>query len=280
MINIHIDQLVSDAIMSLATREAFEGMLNNIATAAEAKWKSLARQGLSGQSRETYLNGIQPIEVQHNSRVITLVGVLPNLLEQGQDPYDMRETLLGASSRLRRKALAGGYYGRVPFRHGTPGSVGMAGTPMGRQYGPTGPISRAHGNRMTEDAAESLGQKIHKAAKRLKGSTTPQPGAKTKWGQRLPAGMAPRLAHRPVARPTGVNIHKTDIFAGMVRVRHTYEKATQSQYMTFRTISTNSTTGWHHPGIEARHFAEEVQDYVKEVAPKIIRAAIRGAMGG
>lgn len=278
MIDIAIEQLVPNTLLNLASKEVFEELLTNIATAAQAKWMSLARQKLSGQSREAYLNGIQPIEVTVGSRVITLVGWLPNAIEQGQDPYDMRTTLLGPKSRLRRLAAGGGVYGRVPFRHGTPGTVGMAGAPMGRQYGPTGPESRAIGDRMTTGAARSMGERIYKAAKRLKGSIQKGVGGKTKWGGRLPKGMAPKLLPDKLQRPTGINIHKTDIFAGMVRVRHTYEKATQPKYMTWRTISTNNPEGWHHPGIEARHFAEQVRDYVVETAPKIIRAAIRGSL--
>lgn len=278
MIEVMIDQLVPNTLMSLATGEVFEAMLTNIATAAQAKWGALARRNLSGQSRETYLNGIQPIEVDIGSRVITLVGWLANAIEQGQDAYDMRDTLLGPKSRLRCKAAGGGFYGRVPFRHGGPGTAGMAGAPMGRQYGPTGPMSRAVGDRMTAQDARSMGEKIYKAAKRIKGTIQKGPGGKTKWGGRLPKGLAPKLLPEELQRPTGINIHKTDIFAGMVRVRHTYEKATQTQYMTWRTISTNNPEGWHHPGIEARNLAEQVRDYVIDVAPKIIRAAIGGAL--
>jgi hypothetical protein len=278
MIEISIDQLVPNTLMSLATGEVFEAMLTNIATAAEAKWGALASQNLSGQSRETYLKGIQPIEVEVGSRVITLVGWLANAIEQGQDPYDMRDTLLGPKSSLRRKAAGGGYYGHVPFRHGTPGTAGMAGTPMGRQYGPTGPASRAVGDRMTTQDAASMGKRIHKAAMRLEETIQKGPGGKTEWGGRLPKGMAPKLLPSQLQRPTGINIHKTDIFAGMVRTRHVYEASTDPMYMTWRTISSKNPEGWHHPGIEARHLAEQVRDYVIEVAPKIIRAAIGGAL--
>ncbi|MHC5035100.1 MAG: hypothetical protein ACYTFZ_08695 [Planctomycetota bacterium] len=280
MIDIAIDQLVPQAILNLGDRHTIEGILTNLATAAQAKWRALARQRLDGHTREAYLNGIQPIEVEVNARVITLVGWLPNAVEQGQEAYDMRDTLLGPKSRLRRVAASGGLYGNVPFRHQGPGTEGLHGSPMGRQYGPTGPESRGAGNRMSEESAKSLGQTIYKHAKRLKGSITPEPNAKTKWGQRLPRGLAPRLVDKPLRRPTGINKHKTDLFAGMVRVRHTYEKKTDTQYMTFRTISTKVTTGWHHPGIEARHLAEDVRDYIEEIAPAVIRAAIRGALGG
>lgn len=48
------------------------------------------------------------------------------------------------------------------------------------------------------------------------------------WGSRLPAGLAPML------KPS----HKTDPYAGMVRM-----KTDKSRYLTFRTMSENST-GW------------------------------------
>ena len=119
---------------------------------------------------------------------------------------------------------------------------------------------------MEGSAAAAMGTRVYEHAKKLKGSATRQPGAATSWGGRLQAGMAPKLAEH----------HKTDIFAGMVRSRHLYEKTTQTQYTTWRTISTRVQTGWRHPGIEARGLARSVEDWLRETAPRAVQLILKG----
>ena len=89
---------------------------------------------------------------------------------------------------------------------------------------------------------------------------------------RLEPGLAPKLKDH----------HKTDIFAGMIRERKTYEETTQSQYFTFRTISTDmtdedgnrvpATEGWRRGPITGRNYAQEVAKFVGKIAK---RAAIK-----
>jgi hypothetical protein len=284
MIDIQVEDVVFQSLEGLQTVAAVETLLTNLAEAARAKWMAVARTSLGPQTREAYLNGIQEIEVEPGLRIITLTGWLPNAIENGIEGFDMRKTLLlNPRSRLRRPMKGGGWYGNVPFRHGTPGSRGLSGTPMGSAYAPPGHLSRRVGSGMYENEAKKLGKDIHKAAKAL-GETvrvTPEgrrrtslvaPSRKTIWGERLKpwtAGAGKLRTH-----------HKTDIYAGMVRVRHTYEKATQAKYMTWRRISTRVSTGWRHPGITARNLVDEVESYIRKLAPKLVAAAVREAMGG
>jgi hypothetical protein len=47
-------------------------------------------------------------------------------------------------------------------------------------------------------------------------------------------------------------IHKSNIFDGLTKITHSYKKATQSQYVTFRRVSNNSdSNSWIHPGFSA-----------------------------
>lgn len=271
MIEIAISQMIPESLTALAG-SVMESLLDDVAEMARAKWMALARTELTS-SREAYLNAIQPIEGSEGERTIRLVGWLANAVEQGIEGFDLRDTLLGPRSRLRHVAADGSAYGRVPFRHAGPGGAGLHGQPMGRQYGPTAEHSRGLGGLMSAEQARSMGENIYRAAKALDQTTSFQGGKTlhgTAWGGRLPAGLAPKLAEH----------HVTDIFAGMVRVRHTYQKATQTQYMTWRTISERITRGWYHPGITARNLAERVRDHVEDRLPKIIRAAVSGALKG
>lgn len=217
-----LEDLIPPELMALLTQDVTNEILATVAEAARVEWIRLAGKELFTTKRD-YIAGIQKPEFQPGVATISLVGQLPNVLEHGQDSYDMRDTLLGddvplvpPGQRGKHETEDGEQYRAVPFRHGTPTSGGAVGVPMGRAYGP-----------MLGEEAMQLGKDIYREAKKLS-ATTSQPGAGTEWGGRLEAGLAPKLkAH-----------HAVDIYAGMVRQRKTYKSTTQTQYTTFRTIST------------------------------------------
>jgi hypothetical protein len=196
-------------------------------------------------------------------RSIALVGWLANAVETGWPLTNLRETLLrnsrsGTGGGVKISA-AGNRYRSIPFRHGTPGSSGQAGAPMGQRYGPQGGASFAHAaaGQMDRGQAAQLGKRIYDMAKRLKP------------GQQMPKGHAPLLAPW----------HRTDLFAGMRKTRKTYGKTTQSTYQTFRTISEANPTGWIHPGIQGRQLAPQVEEHIRTIIPATIGAAIKAALG-
>jgi len=277
LIDIEMDSRIPQTLSAMLGETFVERMLSDVAAGARNEWIRLARQRLHS-SKEAYVDGIQPVEVLPRMRVIALVGWLPNAIENGAEPYDMRETLLGPGSTIRRQGKKGAY-ASVPFRHGTPGSRGQSGTPMGAAYGPTHSGSRRAGDLMSPQGARELGTRIYDMAKRLSPTKVGQ-GQRTRWGERLPAGFAPLLRGANPAHPDPRmrQGHKTDIYAGMVRERHTYEKATQTQYMTWRTISEASPQGWIHPGIEAHHLVDQVSAYVDRIVPRVISAAVDAAL--
>lgn len=267
MINIDITDRVPPVMQALLSDQAMETVLSDVASSAHAKWITLAQNAL-GQSRATYLAGIQDVKSEPGLRTITLVGWLPNAIENGLDSYDMRTTLLGPNAKNRRQRAGGGWYAHVPFRHQTPGTVGALAAPMGRAHGPRGGMGRGLEGSYTKQGAAALGKRIGKAAKKLGTFRDPKTGKMRQ--QRLPAGMALKLGRWLSSGRSGGQFyqeHKTDIYAGMIHSR----KPGHEQYVTFRTISSKSGDGWIHPGIEARHLAEQVGDFVERIAPRVIQ---------
>jgi|WetSurMetagenome_2_1015567.scaffolds.fasta_scaffold32790_2 hypothetical protein len=265
----------------LENLDLVEVVLDDIASSAHAKWIRLAQTDLK-TSRQSYIEGIQEVESQPGQRTIALVGWLANAVENGLDPFDLRETLLGPNAKNRHPILAsvvrglpkvrtGGWYANVPFRHGTPGSTGLAGQPMGSPYGPRGDMSRAAGGVMTAGQATAFGQAVYAAAKALQTKTASRKGAT------LPSSQG-----GPLLRPH----HTTGIYTGMSRTRKPYvnvqtgKTTTQPQYGTFRRISTSNPSGWLHPGIEPHGFAEQVNQHVERIAPTVIAQAIKAALDG
>jgi hypothetical protein len=259
---ITVGEGIEEASFASLAPDLVEVVLRNILDSARAFWIKRAGETLSSGRRD-YINGIQPVRISGSVGTIALVGAFPLMIEEGASPYDMHTTLLGPNvpvvpvgSGMKGKHQGKkGFYRAIPFRHQSPTSIGQGGgAPMGSQYAGHPAVANA----------QKLGKAVYKEARKL-GASTGMPGGPTTWGDRLPEGLAPKLKE----------LHTTDIFAGMVRLEKTYEKATQSTYMTFRTISDAVPSKFHHPGIEAHHIADEVQDFVDEVAP-LAFAALAG----
>jgi hypothetical protein len=261
--NFTVDQL------ALLTKDVVSTLLDNIMQSARNHWIKIAKEDDSHLKLD-YLRGIQPINVNNRKGTwtVSLVGELPHLLEDGSPELDMRDTLLGPNVPVvplgdRGKHLSKNkqFYRAIPFRHTGPSSGSVVGQAMGSAYQGMLGIKEA----------KKLGRKVFKNARELGESTTERISSfyKTAWGDRLKAGAGGvgKLKEH----------HTTDIYAGMVRLSKTYEKATQSQYMTFRTISTAKRVGWIRKPIEARHYAEKVRLFVDDLLPKAIHAFIEAS---
>jgi len=259
VIEIDLSELVEPALwLEALGAEIEEVVLDLLSSAARAKWEKLAGERLRSTA-QTYIQGIQHVESEPGRRVITLLGWLPVAIERGLDPFDMRTTLLGPNASKRRPDGKGGWYANVPMRHGTPGTTGLVGSPMGQPYGPRGEHSRALTGGMTAAAAEAMGKAIYRRALKLKG------------GKSLPEKHG-----GPLLAPH----HTTGIYTGARRDRKTYQASTGTQYVTFRRISTANPRGWMHPGITARNLSAEVVQHVGRITAATIQGILHGASGG
>lgn len=235
--------------------EAMRERVVALAEMVRAEWIRLAQQNL-GTSAADYIAGIQPVEVDGNWAHIHLIGELPNAIENGMGPYDMKPGLLAGPNAKTTKS--GAKYNTVPFRHGTPGTTGKrVGAPM--------PIT----GKTAKGKPTSL---IYNAGKRLKISSE-KPGGGTAWGGRTGNfggyGMRTMLPVKD-GRP-GAYAWKSSPYAGMVKVAKTYNTKTQHQYVTFRRVSENSDpNAWWHPGIKARKLVNTVHAYITETVKRII----------
>jgi hypothetical protein len=264
-----------DLVAGLSQNQIDE-LMANIGNAARSEWIRLASQDRSS-FRYDYIQGIMPVETYPGAAVIALVGDVAHMLEDGYPRrVDLRDILLGqdvplarAGGRGKKQNAEGGFYRSIPFRHTTPGSVeAPRGKTAGQEMG-----SFYRGNDTVPDA-KKLGRAIHRKAKALKpyGNPYGESGVKPKE-MRLPEGLAPVGANPETGTP-----HKTDIYAGMIRQEKVYDKATQSTYTTFRTISTSvRDESWIRSPITARHYAEKVSAYVQKIAGEAVAALLEEA---
>ncbi len=237
----------------------FDAMRERVAALAEmtrSEWIRLAQQNL-GTSAINYIGGIQPVEVDGNWCHIHLVGELPNAIENGMAPYDMKPGLLaGPNAKVNPKT--GTRFNTVPFRHGIPGTTGKrVGMPMPF----TGTTKAGKPNSI-----------IYNAAKKLKVSSE-LPTGKTAWGGKTgDFGGYGQRSQLPVkkGRP-GAYTWKSSPYAGIYRIGKFYSQKTQYQYTSFRRVSDNSDpNSWWHPGIRPRHLVNQVHSYINGIVENLV----------
>ncbi|HEY5553009.1 MAG TPA: hypothetical protein VIK52_14045 [Opitutaceae bacterium] len=258
LLKVDVSKIAAGVLGRLPTPDDRARALRGLAAAAMHFWKRQALEKLRSTSRD-YIAGLQE-DVQSGKAVLTLVGVLPNLIEQGFKGGDMRTYMLNGP-RVKR-SQDGSRYLTVPFRHGTPGTTG-------RNVGHVMPVS------------------IYQAAKKLAG-TVSRPGAgvggsagrAVLYGERLNAsspGASPQ-ARRILLRKEK-SWHATSIYTGMIREEKQFAKAKQTTgYTTFRTLSEKvkrADEHWLHPGIQARAFASDTVRYVGRIAKDIIASSVK-----
>ena len=264
------------------------GRVRRLAHMARTEVVRLAKRHLHTSEAE-YVRGIQPVEFRVTGNratgVIFLRGTFPNMVEDGADPWNLRKTLLKPGGKVRRSAK-GHLYRSIPFRHMGPDAGGKNAPPVGQAYAAEGQrdTSRAFRGRLSAAEARTMGRAVWRRAQKLEASKG-TPGGGVQPGGRLDVSDIAG-ANEPLRRR-----HAAPLYAGMVRQQKTYRRATQSQFVTFRTISNNPATmrydtqtqfkgynvmgntasvNWMHPGIEARGLFAKADTYVQRIAGAIL----------
>lgn len=242
MIPIIIDTrgLVSEFALS---REEIDSMMSFTVKGITARfatlWEEQAKKNLKS-SRKQYVRSLYVGEKGRFKGFVTLRGRLPNMIEQGASAFDMKT---GFAQSSKRKINGTDWYLTIPFRWSTPSALGE---------------SEVFTNRMPDE--------IYSIAKKISGTTSQRGSGTVRTGEQVKMGDIPSPYDIPKVRPevAGTNKafeeyrHKTSIYEGIGRSSKTYESATQSQYVSFRRVSSKSDPlSWIHTGIEAKKFADE-----------------------
>lgn len=134
-IQVHIKGLegLSDSIMQ-GVNSAIYKSINDSLLVIRDSWQEKAQQKLNS-TRADYLLGLSSDSIRYpfdnNPMVgaVVLMGKFPNMLEEGFQPYDMKDGF--ANSSKKRASKKGGWYLNIPIRHSTPGRY-QHGPPMPR----------------------------------------------------------------------------------------------------------------------------------------------------
>lgn len=236
-IAIDINDLINEFSLPKNTADFItESVVEEVTTEIYRNWRLEAANRLNS-TRDEYINGLQIVRNSQFSRTIKLNGQMPNMIESGANPFDMKEGFQKSSKvKYSTKTDAQGnvtvsWYLTIPFRHATPGAIG-------------------------ENSAFSsvMPEEIHQSAQSA-------PAGKSIGN--LPAGFDIPQSRAAIVIPKA-NIdfpaytHKSSIYAGMVRNETAYDKTVQNSYSTFRRVSSNSDpNSWIHKGIQAYNLLDK-----------------------
>lgn len=226
---------LSAAVIDMLT----ETCVNAVTAVVFANWEALAKQKLHATLPE-YTQHLIKVDKGRFAKQIVLTGVLPNMIEQGASAFDLKEgfkksqkvryTIPVYNSKGKQIHKGGDWYLTIPFRIGTPGTLGQAGF--------TG--------EMPQEIYDAMKKKV---AGGLTAKEIPSP-------YNVPQSRAAIVENGQVL--FGAYQHKNSIYEGLTRRTAQYAKTTQNTYGTFRRAGANSDpTSWIHKGIKAYNLAEQ-----------------------
>lgn len=111
-------------------QEVVDRALNAVMNYARAAIVKTAQERLSPSTAQTYIRGVmdgRSISLTQGSAVLTLVGKLPNMFEEGASSWDIKEAMLRKATKRTKK---GEPYVDVPLDHGAPGTSGKPAMPV------------------------------------------------------------------------------------------------------------------------------------------------------
>lgn len=230
-IKIDISDFISEWNLTVEETDTLvSSILEEIGERFADSWRNKAGQELH-QTKKEYQRGIYIERPDANSVVIGLKGWLPNAVEKGIEPFDMKSEGFSKSPKRKFKK-GGGWYLTIPFRIGTPGIVAESSI-----FSTVMPAS------------------VHKVAKeRLSSGRQKSLSVSDLPKEFQVKGVRPEVKNKITGQVFSEYQHKNPIFEGMQKSN----KEGHSHYTTFRRVSDLSDpNSWIHTGIIAHNLMEK-----------------------
>lgn len=221
-VSIDITDFVSKWSLTMEQTDLLaSAILSEVATNFANEWSNIAGKELK-QTKQEYQKAIYINQIDNYNIIVGLNGTLPNMIEKGADPFDMKDGFKESSKKKSKKG--GGWYLTIPFRFATPTSVAE---------------SAIFSNKMP--------QEVYEVAKKL--------GDR----EQIKIKDLPVQFQIPQMRKSlpqfGDYIHKNPIHEAIQKKQ---DSTGRSQYVSFRRVSDLSDeNSWIHTGIIARNLAEK-----------------------
>lgn len=213
--------------------------VKEITAAFAQEWENQASQNLHS-SRNLYMRSIIVSDPGQFKGAVELVNDVPNMIESGKPPYDMKPALL--NGKKAKTGKNGKKYNTVPYSIGTPDAL-------------------------EENFSTIMPEAVYEAVKSKPQDIPIVGGVRT---QGLTKDEIPEQYREPQSKlVTVINTkfdaewkkytHKSSIYEGIIRQKSNVTG--QNSYMSFRRVSENSDPlAWIHPGFVAMNLAEKAYD--------------------
>jgi hypothetical protein len=210
--------------------------LRRIALVVVALWRSEAQAHGLKSTLALYKRGVQIRTLTDSYVIVTLKGLVPNMIERGTPPHDMRNYLLktrrAGASPIRRNKQG------KPYRY--------------IMFGRSVADIRAYGYRGAYGEAKTLEPTLQSASGKLI------------YGSRFSSPSQHFYSKLGVKSVSGA-------LDGMVRMIATYSQKSdgtpviQGAYKTWRTVSYKRPEAWQHSGLEPANIADKVRSQIPSV---------------
>lgn len=243
---------------------AVRAAVERIADTTAMNWKrAVDNAGLWKAEREAYRDSIHWRMTGPLSAEVLTDYDKAQEIEEGRPARDLKRML--QTSLKVRMSKKGERFLIIPFRHNVPSP---------RNSGQPGVMPDAvHSQAVTLQPSRIIGQTWRSSGTGAWGAKSHRPimvmQAHYKWGDALPAGLAPKLKSH----------HATDPYHGMVRMDHSSHLARSSAYLTFR-VMRESSQGWVVAPKPGLFLTREVSQGIQPLAEKAINAAIAKSLAG
>lgn len=197
-----------------------------IASKFKRQWEEEAKQKLH-QTRNEFIRSIYVENMNDTTKVVGIKGFIPNAVEQGVEAFDLKPWFEKSKKVSLKKG--GGWYLTIPFRFGTPDTIGD---------------SQVFSNQLPDE--------IHEV---LLGKNKAGDDSGLKLNEIPEQFRAPKVREKIVlkSRVFEEYEYKSPIYEGIIKSPMQYH----SQYSSFRRVSDLSDeNSWIHTGIQARNLSE------------------------
>lgn len=263
-VSVDLSELLAAAdIVRAGVFQNLSAAVERVAMAGAERWReAVLKAPLWEGERQAYADSIKVRNTGPYSAEIVSDYRYVEDIETGRPPYDMKRML--DSSMKVRVSKKGRRYLIIPMRHNTPGNDALARSMPADVYAEARHLLPSkiigQGQRVSGTGAYSM----EKSAGGHRRRVTVRKNI-YQWGQRLPAGLAPKLQTH----------HKTDPYAGMYRFSaKTPGGRNYSSYVTFRVMA-EGQPGWIIPAKPGLYIAKKVSDGLMADVEKVFGAAIQ-----
>lgn len=238
-VSVDLKSLGVDDQLSPQIVGAIESSLQTSLAIIRDRWQTEAQKKLQS-SRPLYLQGLSfdSVVYPYDSSFSGAVILRGKLPNMLETGFSAFDMKIGFSKSTRvTKKPGGGWYLTIPYRHSTPGGF-------------------MYGSAMSKDVY-GVAKKLNPYQSGLGNTRLNWPGA----GDKSWKGYQ----------------RKTNNYNGMVRIVKSYQKATQSQYLTFRRVSDKSDPrSWWHPGYSGVNIAESLMPFAQKTFVDILTTSLNG----